>query len=175
MLDVNEKFYDDKIDLTFIEPSPDRLLGLMKEKDRERCRILQKPVQEVSSALFSSLGEDDILFIDSSHVAKTGSDVLHLFFNVLPSLSKGVIVHFHDVLWPFEYPNAWLECGRAWNEAYMLRAFLQYNSAFRILYFNSMIEAYHSHFLGSEMPLVVKKPSSPITPGNTSLWIRKIG
>ena len=174
MLDVNENFYDSEIDFTFIEPFPDRLLSLLGEHDKERCTILRAPVQEIADDIFGELHENDILFIDSSHVVKAHSDVAHLLFNVLPSLHKGVIVHFHDILWPFEYPQLWLDEGRAWNEAYVLRAFLQYNTAFRILYFNSMMEVHQAHFLRREMPLVIKKPSSRVTPGNTSLWIRKV-
>jgi hypothetical protein len=174
MLDVNEKFCNREIDFTFIEPFPDRLLSLLEDRDDRRCNILRAPVQEVPVELFGSLHENDVLFVDSSHVAKTYSDVVHLLFNVLPSLNKGVIVHFHDILWPFEYPSEWLDQGRAWNEAYFLRAFLQYNGAFRILYFNSMMEIHYGHLLRSEMPLATRRPSSRETPGNTSLWIRKV-
>jgi hypothetical protein len=174
MLDINDKFFDGNIDFTFVEPFPDRLLGLLKEHDKDRCNILRARVQDVSQNLFAKLQENDILFVDSSHVAKRRSDVLSLLFDTLPSLNRGVILHFHDVLWPFEYPSSWLNEGRAWNEAYLLRAFLQYNSAFQILYFNSMMEVHFSDFLSREMPLVMKKPSSVVTPGNTSLWIRKV-
>jgi hypothetical protein len=174
MLDVNEKFCNGEIDFKFIEPFPDRLLGLLRDQDAERYNILRAPVQEVQAVHFANLHENDILFVDSSHVAKTHSDVVHLLFNILPSLNRGVIVHFHDILWPFEYPSLWHDRGRAWNEAYFLRAFLQYNSAFRILYFNSMMEIHHGHFLRSEMPLAMKTPTALLTPGNTSLWLRKI-
>ena len=174
MLDVNEKFCNNHIDFTFIDPFPDRLLSILRDQDTERCNILREPVQEVPGSLFAALHENDILFVDSSHVAKTQSDVVHLFFKILPSLNRGVIVHFHDILWPFEYPSLWLDQGRAWNEAYVLRAFLQYNSAFRILFFNSMMEIHHGHLLRRELPLAMKTPSSLDTPGNTSLWIRKM-
>jgi len=173
MLDVNEKFFNNAIEFAFIEPFPDRLFSLLRDEDAERCKVLRTQVQEIPENLFSKLHENDILFIDSSHVAKTHSDVVHLLFNILPSLNRGVIVHFHDILWPFEYPSLWFKHGRAWNEAYFLRAFLQYNSTFQILYFNSLMEIYHGDFLRREMPLAVKMPSSPVTPGNTSLWIRK--
>ena len=83
-------------------------------------------MQDVALSTFSGLRRGDILFIDSSHVAKIGSDVNHLVFTVLPALQSGVLVHFHDIFFPFEYPQAWLAEGRAWNEAYLLRAFLQY-------------------------------------------------
>lgn len=173
MLDVNDHFLNKNVEFTFIEPNPDRLFGLFSEEDRKKHRIEKRPVQELASDVFTSLGENDILFIDLSHVAKINSDVLHLVFNILPRLNKGVIVHFHDVLWPFEYPKRWLAHGRAWNEAYFLRAFLQYNTNFEILYFNSYMAAHHAKTLEAIMPRVFQAPSSELTPGNTSLWIRK--
>jgi predicted O-methyltransferase YrrM len=174
MLDINDLFLHKKVEFTFIEPFPERLLGLLSEEDKKKVRIETKPVQEVKLGVFSLLEANDILFIDSSHVAKINSDVLHIIFSILPQLKKGVIIHFHDVLWPFEYPKNWLEGGRAWNEAYFLRSFLQYNSAFEILYFNSYMAIHHDDFLKKSMPSVLKTPSSKITPGNTSLWIRKV-
>jgi predicted O-methyltransferase YrrM len=173
MLDVDEIFFKNQLEFTFIEPYPDRLHSLITNKDKQRSRILEKSVQQVPPAIFRSLRENDILFIDSSHVAKTHSDVLHILFNILPLLRKEVLIHFHDILWPFEYPRIWLEHGRAWNEAYFIRAFMQYNKSFEILYFNSFMEFHHKDLLTINMPLMVKAPSAETTPGNTSLWIRK--
>lgn len=173
MLEINERFFGGTINLTFIEPYPDRLRGLLYEADLRRCTILVTPVQEVPAAAFGALRSGDILLIDSSHVAKIDSDVLHLFFRILPALDAGVIVHFHDVLWPFEYPRNWLEEGRAWNEAYVLRAFLQYNQSFEIIYFNSFMATKHADLLAQRMPLVLRHPSAEATPGNSSLWIKK--
>ena len=119
-------------------------------------------------------GQNDILFVDASHVGKWHSDVLHILFEILPKLNKGVLVHFHDVMWPFEYPQSWLEEGRAFNEAYFLRAFLQYNSAFEVVFFNSFMVAKHAELLRMKMPRMLKSPSTPETIGNSSLWLRKI-
>jgi predicted O-methyltransferase YrrM len=174
MLDINERFFDGKIEFTFIEPHPDRLFSLLRAKDKELCSIEKKPVQQVKPEIFLDLKENDILFIDSSHVAKTYSDVLHILFKILPFLKAGVLVHFHDILWPFEYPKIWLDRGRAWNEAYIVRAFLQYNTSFEILYFSSFMEIHYASFLRNNIPLALKIPSSEVTPGNTSLWIRKV-
>ncbi len=174
MLDINDLFLHKKVEFTFIEPFPDRLFSLLSQEDRQKVKVEIKPVQEVESNIFSLLEANDILFIDSSHVAKINSDVLHILFYILPQLKKGVIIHFHDILWPFEYPKNWLEGGRAWNEAYILRAFLQYNSAFEILYFNSYMVLHHADFLEKSMNSILKTPSSKVTPGNTSLWIRKV-
>ncbi|MGE5384752.1 MAG: class I SAM-dependent methyltransferase [Betaproteobacteria bacterium] len=173
MLDVDDRFFGGRIAFTFIDPYPERLLGLLTDRDRQRCAILQKSVLDVPLEVFRSLEENDILFIDSSHVAKTHSDVLHLLFQVLPALKPGVVIHFHDILWPFEYPAIWLDDGRAWNEAYFLRAFLQYNTAFEILYFNAFMEAHHATLLREHLPGMLKAPSCKVTPGNTSLWLRK--
>ncbi|HEU4402476.1 MAG TPA: class I SAM-dependent methyltransferase [Candidatus Polarisedimenticolia bacterium] len=166
MLDVNELFLDESIRFTFIEPHPDRLLGLLTADDRRRHAILATPVQEVPLDLFRELQAGDLLFIDSSHVVKIGSDVTRIVFDILPVLRPGVLIHFHDVLWPFEYPEEWLLKGRAWNEAYFLRAFLQYNRSFEIEYFNSYVAGMHGEVLRRRMPLCLKNPGG-------SLFIRK--
>jgi len=133
MMDVNERFFDGNIHLTFIEPNPGRLMAVMKEQEREGFCLKKSRVQDIGMDMFTQLEADDILFIDSSHVTKFGSDVNHLFFNVLPRLKSGVLIHIHDIPGGFEYPDEWLDDGRAWNEAYLVRAFLQYNSEFEIL------------------------------------------
>ena len=93
----------------------------------------------------------------SSHVVKVGSDVGHILFNILPNLNPGVIVDFHDIFWPFEYPKEWITLGRAWNESYFLRSFLQYNEAFGILFFNSFIRKRHSDLLREKMPMYLRE------------------
>jgi len=174
MLDVNDMFFDRTVEFIFIEPRPERLYSLLSERDKRSYRIEVKPVQEVDAAAFRSLTQNDVLFVDGSHVGKSHSDVLHILFEILPKLNKGVLVHFHDVMWPFEYPQSWLEEGNAFNEAYFLRAFLQYNSAFEILFFNSFMMAQHEELLRVKMPRMLKSPSTPETIGNSSLWLRKV-
>ena len=91
----------------------------------------------------------------------------HLIFNVLPSLKSGVVIHFHDVSWPFEYPKEWVIGGRSWNEAYLLRAFLQYNEQFEILLFNSYVRHAFESYMMEHMPLFMNGPSG-------SIWLRKV-
>ena len=96
-----------KIHLTFVEPFPEeRLDSLVLPTDN--YVIIKDIVQNISSDLFSGLQENDILFIDSSHISKTYSDVNYLIFNILPNLKKGVVIHFHDIFFPFEYPSEWI-------------------------------------------------------------------
>ena len=110
--------------LTFIEPNPDRLQSLLSSEDKARVRIIRNQVQEVPLSTFDELDAGDVLFIDSSHVAKIGSDVTFLLLRVIPRLRPGVLVHFHDVFYPMSYPAEWIRAGWAWNESLFLRAFL---------------------------------------------------
>jgi hypothetical protein len=134
MLDVNEHHMNSSVSFEFIEPYPDLLISLMKSDDK-RWPIHKSILQDINIDIFKSLQSNDILFIDSSHVLKAGSDVFYLFFQILPTIKLGVIIHIHDILYPFEYPASWHNEGRNWNEAYILRSFLQYNNNFSILLF----------------------------------------
>lgn len=142
ILDTDEHFLDEPPVITFIEPHPERLHAILRPGDRDRADIIESRVQDVDVACFRDLGAADILVVDSSHVAKTGSDVNFLFFDVLPLLAPGVLVHVHDIAFPFEYPRPWVEEGRSWNEAYLLRAFLSFNERFRIELWNSCLRAH---------------------------------
>lgn len=167
-LDTNDLFLDSSVDFTFIEPFPERLIALLSEKDRESIALIQKPLQDVELSLFRKLKAGDVLFIDSTHVSKTGSDVNYIFFEVLPALEPGVWIHFHDIMYPFEYPKEWVYEGRAWNEAYILRAFLQDNKAYGIRLFNTYIHEFYSDVFESKMPVCLKNTGG-------SLWIEKLG
>jgi predicted O-methyltransferase YrrM len=167
MLDTDELFFDRSIQFTFIEPQPQLLRSLLREEDLTRVAILETRVQEVDLDRFSELKANDILFVDSSHVSKVGSDVNHIFFKILPALQSGVFVHFHDVFYPFEYPLEWVYEGRAWNETYLMRAFLQYNNQFEIQLFNTFIDWFHKEKYFHDMPLVQKNTGG-------SIWLKKL-
>ncbi len=161
MMDVNSEFLDDSMDLTFIEPYTDRLRSLLREN--EKITIKEQFVQSVDLSTFEKLEKNDILFIDSTHVSKTDSDVNFLFFEVLPRLKPGVIVHIHDVFYPFEYPKEWvLGQGRSWNEDYILRSFLTFNSKFKIILFSTYLHRYHQDWFQKNMPLCLKNKGGNI-------------
>ena len=141
MTDINKLYFDNSIKISSIEPYPDRLRLLFKD-EYEKLDLQVVNLQEIPVDYFEQLGENDLLFIDSSHVSKTGSDVNYLMFEILPRLKKNVIVHFHDIFFPFEYPKPWYEQGRYWNEIYMMKAFLSYNNAFKILFWNNYMTQY---------------------------------
>jgi predicted O-methyltransferase YrrM len=165
MLDTNEIFSANQINLTFIEPYPERLYSLLQKKDKENTTIIESDLQSVPLEKFQALKAGDILFVDSTHVVKTGSDVNYIFFEILPALNSGVLLHFHDVFYPFEYPKKWVLEGRNWNEDYFLRAFLMYNHQFEIKIFNDYLHQFHKDVF-AHMPLCYRNHGS-------SLWLQK--
>lgn len=166
ILDTNELFFDGSIETSFIEPYPQLLLSLINNTDQDKIIIIAKRLQDVELDEFEILQKNDILFVDSTHVSKVGSDINRIFFDILPVLKSGVLIHFHDIFYPFEYPQDWIFEGRAWNEAYLLRAFLQYNSSFHIVLMNTFLEHFHERIFQEEMPLCLKNSGA-------SIWIRK--
>lgn len=166
ILDTSNIFFEGAIEIKFIEPYPQLLSSLLMDNDQEKVKIIEKKLQDIELDEFKLLQKNDILFIDSTHVSKVGSDVNRVFFEILPILQDGVLVHFHDIFYPFEYPQDWILEGRAWNEAYLLRAFLQYNSSFHIVLMNTFLEFFHERIFQEEMPLCLKNPGA-------SIWIRK--
>lgn len=172
MLDSTDALQSE-VKFTFIDPYPQRLQTLLRPTDKGRARIQVSDVQSIAPSVFEGLAENDILFIDSSHVAKIGSDVLYLMFEVLPKLATGVIVHVHDIPWPFEYPRAWYRDGRCWNEAYLLRAFLQFNEAFELLLFNGYLAECHTEELRPLCPFFFEQASDPLNLSASSLWLRR--
>ncbi|MEI8088675.1 MAG: class I SAM-dependent methyltransferase [Opitutaceae bacterium] len=166
MLDLNEFTWNGRMQLTFIDPDMSRLRKLLKPDDQVRVTLIEQKVQDVPTSVFASLEPGDVLFIDSSHVSKLGSDVNRLFFEVLPVLKPGVFVHIHDVTGNLDYPRDWFEQGRAWNEQYLLRAFLMYNRSWSVEMFTSWIYNVQNKFLRERMPLCAGG-------GGGQIWLRK--
>ena len=162
MLDINEIYFNNEIKIQSIEPYPDRLKSLLKENDK--LEVQEEFLENIPLTLFEQLQENDILFIDSSHVSKINSDVNYLFFEILPRLNKGVYIHIHDIYWPFEYPKRWIYEGRAYTEAYMLRAFLMDNQNYSIVLFMDMLKKNCADKINSAMRDCVS---------DGSIWIRK--
>jgi hypothetical protein len=162
LYDVIRKLENYPIVVNFVEPYPARLLSLLQE-EKHGFTLHRKSVQQIPVDIFKTLEEGDILFIDSSHISKVGSDVNFLLFNVLPILKPGVLVHFHDILFPFEYPKEWIYAGRFWNEAYLLKAFLMFNRDFSVVLFNDYLIHADREFLASVDPRLLS--------GGGSIWL----
>jgi predicted O-methyltransferase YrrM len=172
MLDTADTALSQQPQLTFIEPDPSRLLGLLKDSDKERVTIIDRKIQEVPPEVLLALDSGDLLFIDSSHVVKCDSDLHYLMFEVLPRLKPGVFVHFHDVFYPFEYPSEWLMEGRYWNENYFLRAFLLHNTEWKITFFTTYIQHIFGDLLQAKMPFCSRNTAGGLCIGG-SLYIQR--
>ena len=153
--------------LTFIEPYPERLYSLLSKADKASARIIEKPVQETPMSVFDQLEANDVLFIDSSHVAKVGSDVSFLLLRVLPRLKPGVFIHIHDICYPYSYPYSWIYEGRAWNESLFLRAFLQGNPAYQVVAFNPFAAFTFPEVFKATFPEFLKSSGG-------SIWLQKV-
>jgi predicted O-methyltransferase YrrM len=166
MLDTSERFLDGKLQLALIDPTLTEIRARVPLGSAHGVEMIPVKVQDAPISVFESLQENDILFLDSSHVAKCGSDVNYYLFEILPFLAPGVLIHIHDILYPFEYPEQWvLEGKRSWNEAYAVRAFLQYNREFTILYWTSFATHVFPEKLWALMPIAKENPGG-------SLWLR---
>jgi hypothetical protein len=139
-------------ELITIEPHPTRM---------ESPPTYPMEVQDVPRHVFEELDQNDILFIDSSHVLRAGGDVHYEYLELLPRLNIGVLVHVHDVFLPDDYPREWLiEKRRFWTEQYVLQAFLALNRDFEVLW--------SSHMLANRLTEILPGAS----PGG-SFWIRR--
>jgi len=148
-----------------IEPYPTATLRVIEDG---LSKLLVQPVQDVPLEVFQDLQAGDILFVDTSHVSKLGSDLHHILFHILPALPDGILIHFHDIFLPHEYPREWVvERNWFWNEQYLLRAFLMYNEAFRVVLMNH-------HFLYTYPQVAEEALGGRCGPLNgVSLWLRK--
>lgn len=173
MIDTIERHFDHPVAVTCIEPFPDRVRDVVGAFP-DYVTLLAKPVQDVPAAIVDQLEPGDVLFIDSTHVAKTGSDVVFELFEMLPRIAAGVHVHFHDICWPFEYPVAWARQGRAWNEIYLLHAFLASNEAFEVVLFNHMMVTLQEDWFAAVMPRCLCRRSGVVddVPAH-GMWLTK--
>ena len=138
--------------LICIDPFPGELLGKSNNIPGLQS-LMETKVQDLDLEFFSQLDPGDILFIDSSHTVKIGGDVNYLFLEVLPRLNPGVIVHVHDIFFPFEYRRHWvLDEFRFWTEQYLLQAFLTFNAEFEVLLANYYLSRYHKEHLRATFP-----------------------
>jgi hypothetical protein len=126
-------------------------------------------VQDIGFDFFQQLNKNDILFIDSSHVVKSGGDVNYLFLEVLPRLNPGVIVHIHDIRIPCEVPKLFiLDQTRFFTEQYLLQAFLIGNKDFEILWGTCFMTKKFPEKISS-----VFRSSGRGTYAGGSFWIRR--
>jgi len=149
-----------------IEPAPPKFFTA---KLPGLSRLLVSKAQDVPRDLFESLDNNDILFVDSCHVSRIGSEVHRIFFEILPRLKPGVLIHFHDIFLPWEYPRQWVKDLKIfWNEQYLLLAFLMFNDVFKPLLANHYLLREHLTALQRTFPFLPRWDKAG------SFWLRRL-
>ena len=163
-----------QLQITCIEPYPFDALRTLSGFE-----LVEGFVQDTPVAVFEELGPGDVLFIDSSHALKIDSDVAYLFLEVLPRVKPGVLVHIHDVHFPFNTPfpaDTWLFGERwpvYWNEAMVVQTFLAFNTAFEVQMSVPMIRHHDEESLVVRFPRYQRLVNDPNPP--SSLWLQRVG
>jgi predicted O-methyltransferase YrrM len=142
------------VHITCIEPYPKEKLYSIPG-----IEVISKEVQDTEISFFQQLEENDVLFIDSSHILRIDGDVPFLFLEVLPALNAGVVIHVHDAPFPYNFPyppQHWI-FGQIWpvfwNEAMVLQAFLCFNTKFKIMMSTPLIRHFDEAFLQNNVPI----------------------
>ncbi|WP_241666424.1 class I SAM-dependent methyltransferase [Mycobacterium marseillense] len=139
--------------------------------DELNVTVVRTPVELIDTSLFGQLDKDDILFIDSSHMIRPQGDVLFEYFEILPILKPGVLIHIHDIFTPKDYLAEWIQSVCFWNEQYLLEAFLSYNAEFKIIGALNFLKHHHADELTAVCP-VLRDQLESREPG--SFWLRRV-
>lgn len=167
---ISEKLNENgNYNLEVIDPYPRPFL-----KKLNNLNLMEKKLQDIDFQIFKKLKENDILFIDSSHAYKLGSDVYYIFNNILPKLQKGVLIHFHDIFLPDDYPINWTKESKIfWNEQYFLNVFLLFNNSFKVMYpLNYLNKSINEDIVQLKKFYSYTYNNDKVGPG--SFWIKKI-
>jgi hypothetical protein len=162
------------LEITCVEPFPYEKLSTIPE-----IKVLAKKVEDVDISLFQRLRENDVLFIDSSHILRIDGDVPFLYLEVLPALNVGVVTHIHDIPYPYNFPyppELWIfdkeEWPMFWNEPMVLQAFLAFNKSFQIFLSTPLIRYFDEEFLRKSIPIYQSVAQNANT--FSSIWLRRI-
>ncbi len=163
---VNREHLDGQMRLTCVDPYPQDFVAAGVDGI---SNLVEQPIEEMPLDFFAELEGGDVLFIDSTHTVKTGSDVVYLFGEVLPRLAPGVVIHIHDIFLPGEYPPQWVLAGWAWNEQYLVQSFLAFNQEFEVVLSVGWLAHRHPEVIEAAVPGFER-----FYPGRGgSLWIRR--
>ncbi len=155
------------VEMTSVDPRPRIPLS---ERLAEMVQVERADAREVPVERFLELEEGDVLFIDTSHTVKSGSEVNRLVLEVLPRLRAGVLVHFHDIFLPYEYPREWLARGTYLNEQYLVHGLLVENPRWEVLLSLYALARERPEPLRAAIPSFEGREPLP-----NALWLRRVG
>ncbi len=155
--------------LTSIDPYP---WDLFRQPYPGLSDLVPRRIQDVPLEFFSELVDGDMLFIDSSHVLRSGNDVQFEYLEILPRLNRGVMVHIHDISLPRPYPKVYFDNHLYWNEQYLLQAFLAFNDRFEVLWpGNHLMLRYPEKMLAAFPEFSIMREHYPMSEP-TAFWMR---
>jgi len=158
--------------LTSVAPFPPA--GLL-DGGGGRTELVRSRAEDLPLSDYTSLGRDDVLFIDSTHVLRAGGDVQFLYLEVLPRLAPGVLVHVHDVSLPREYPRTYAEQGLFWSEQYVLQAYLAFNRRVEVVWPGNALLLRHPDAMQRAFPEIERMRAAYPSSEPTSFWFRVRG
>ena len=141
--------------ITCIEPYPSNFI-----KKNTKIKLIKKKLQHCDIKIFEDLSAGDFLFVDSTHTLKIGSDVSKIYLEIIPILKPGVIIHIHDIFFPYNYSRDINNTMFQWLETQMLQALLIDNSKIEILFCMSHLHYKFSNVLKEIFPMY--KPQSDV-------------
>ncbi|MEQ1895756.1 MAG: class I SAM-dependent methyltransferase [Vicinamibacterales bacterium] len=138
-------------DLVCIDPFP---TSFLESACQNGCvRLVRAKAQHVGLGELTSLAPNDMLFVDSTHAVKPGSEVNRIVLEVLPRLPAGVWVHFHDIYFPYDYTRDVLDGDLFFaSESTLLHAFLIHNPRYAIQVSLSMLHYAAPQTLATLLP-----------------------
>lgn len=144
-----------------VEPYPRPFL----KKVPHVAEVVEMPVQMLDAEWFNErLDDGDILFIDSTHTVKAGSDCVHLYLRLLPFLRRKLLVHVHDIFLPEAMPQEWaLKHHIYWTEQYVLLAYLLDNPKTSVLFGSNYHRLENPEALREMLPEAIEH-------GGSSFW-----
>lgn len=161
--------------LTCVDPHPTGRLDSLSD-----IEMIESRVELVDLDLFEKLEPGDVFFIDSTHVVKVGGDVAYLYLEVVPRLAPGVMVHAHDIAFPYNTPHpaeqyVFLSKWPMYRtEAMLLQAFLAYNESYEIVLSTPMLRHFCEDFLAETVPDYEPLSVTDFDTHHGSLWFRRV-
>ena len=162
------------LDITCIDPYPQENLYKIP-----KAKVFKDEIQNIDIDFFDQLHEGDILFIDSTHILKIDGDVPYLYLEIIPRLENGVIIHIHDIHFPYNipYPPQYYIFGNKrpvfWNEAMLLQAFLSYNDSYKIIMSLPLLRYFCEDTLKEHISNYQAIDQNHAYTHNGSIWIEK--
>jgi len=137
-----------------------------------------REAQDLPADWYARLAAGDVLFIDSTHIVRVDGEVPYLVLEVLPAMSPGVLVHVHDVHFPFNVPcdPAAYVFDRRWpmlfTEAMLVQAYLCDNPRVEILMSTPLLRHHQEDVLRRLLPDYQPLDPEDFDTHHGSLWLR---